>query len=575
MHPATVPPPPTAPAAPSPAQTLEDVSQLLNYLLPSTLSITCFASRWQILRSKLASLKSLLSEISDSPHWSENPLLPPLLPALLSTLRRTETLCHHCCDASTLSRGKLLMQSDLDMAAGWLSRQINDLDLLLRSGVLHHSTAIVLSLPNPSSSSKDELAFFIKDLFTRLQIGGLEFKRKALDSLIQILSEDEKSAAVVAKEGNIGCLISLLDLNSHDSIRELAVHAVSLLVSAGDLPRKCVFEEGALGPLLRMIECSSVTVKERAAMAVEFITADTDNAWAISAYGGVPILIELCKSGSLTTQSHAIGAIRNVSVVEDIRVALSEEGAVPVLMQLLVSGSASTQGKAANCISILASSSEYFRNLLLQENGLHRLLHLFHECPTADTLEHVLRAIYSLSASDTCHRILSGSTQFIIQIADLIKHGNVKLQHVSASLLAKLSISDSNKTVIASCMGSLVKLMESLKPEGIQEVGAKALTMLLSVKSNRKELVRDEKSLMRLVQMLDFKNETVSKKFPVAVVVAIMAGGSKGCRKRLVAAGVYGHLQRLAEMDVTGAKKALHRLSGSRLTSIFSRTWRE
>ncbi|KAL3652632.1 hypothetical protein CASFOL_002313 [Castilleja foliolosa] len=577
MHPATVPPPPSppAPASLSPAQTLEDITQLLNYLLHSTLSITCFASRWQVLRSKLTSLKSLLSEISDSPHWSENPLLLPLLPALLSTLRRTETLCNHCCDASAFSRGKLLMQSDLDMAAGWLSRQINDLELLLRSGVLHHSTAIVLSRPNPTSSSKDELAFFVKDLFTRLQIGGLEFKRKALDSLIQILSEDEKSAAVVAKEGNISCLIDLLDLNSHDSIRELAVHAVSLLVSAGDLPRKCVFEEGALGPLLRMIECSSVTVKEKAAMAVEFITADTDNAWAISAYGGVPILIELCKSGSLTTQSHAIGAIRNVSVIEDIRVALAEEGAVPVLMQLLVSGSASTQGKAANCISILASSSENFCNLLLQENGLHRLLHLFHECPTADTLEHVLRAIYSLSASDTCHRILSGSTQFIIQVADLIKHGNVKLQHISASLLAKLSISDSNKTVVSSCMGSLVKLMESVKPEGIQEVGAKALTMLLSMKSNRKELVRDEKSLMRLVRMLDLKNEAVSKKFPVAVVAAILAGGSKGCRKRLVAAGVYGHLQRLAEMDVTGAKKALHRLSGSRLTSIFSRKWRE
>ncbi|KAK6157310.1 hypothetical protein DH2020_011558 [Rehmannia glutinosa] len=573
MHPATVPPPQPPPAPLSPAETLEKITQLLNHLLPSTLSITCFASRWQVLRSKLASLKSLLSEISDSPHWSENPLLPPLLPALLSTLRRTETLCHHCCDAS-FSRGKLLMQSDLDMAAGWLSKQINDLELLLRSGVLHQSTAIVLSRPNPSSS-KEELTFFVKDLFARLQIGGLEFKRKALDSLIQLLSEDDKSATVVAKEGNVSCLISLLDLNAHDSIRELAVHAVSLLVSAGDLPRKSVFEEGALGPLLRLIEYSSVPVKEKAAMAVEFITADTDNAWAISAYGGVPILIELCKSGSVTAQSHAIGAIRNVSVVEDIRIALAEEGAVPVLMQLLISGSASAQGKAANCISILASTSEYFRNLLLKENGLQRLLNLFHDCPTADTLEHVLRAIYALSASDTSHRILSGSTQFIIQIAELIKHGNIRLQHVSASLLAKLSISDSNKIAIAGCMGSLVKLMESVKPEGMQEIGATALMLLLSVKSNRKELVRDEKSLMRLVQMLDPKNEVVSKKFPVAVVAAIMAGGSQGCRKKLVTAGVCGHLQRLAEMDVAGAKKALQRLSGNRLTSIFSRTWRE
>ncbi|KAL0405326.1 UNVERIFIED_CONTAM: hypothetical protein Slati_3846500 [Sesamum latifolium] len=273
-------------ADPPPPETLEEITQLLHHLLPATLSITCFASRWQVLRAKLASLKSILSEISDSPHWSDNALLLPLLPALLSTVRRTETLCHHCCDAS-VSRGKLLMQSDLDMAAGWLSKQINELELLLRSGVLHQSTAIVLSRP-AASSSKEELAFFIKDLFTRLQIGGLEFKRKALDSLIQLLSEDDKSAAVVAKQGNIGCLISLLDLNGHDSIRELAVLAVSLLVSAGDFPRKCVFEEGALGPFMRIIECGSMPMKEKAAMAVEFITDDPDNSWAISAYGGFP-----------------------------------------------------------------------------------------------------------------------------------------------------------------------------------------------------------------------------------------------------------------------------------------------
>ncbi|KAG8387051.1 hypothetical protein BUALT_Bualt03G0212800 [Buddleja alternifolia] len=570
MHPATVPPPQPPPPA---TETLENITELLHHLLPSTLSITSFTSRWQVLRTKLAALKSLLSEISDSPHWSENPLLPPLLPAVLSTLRRIETLRHHCSDAS-FSRGKLLMQSDLDMAAGWLSNQINDLELLLRSGVLHQSTAIVLSRPN-SSSSKEELTFFVKDLFTRIQIGGLEFKRKALDSLIQLLIEDEKSAIVVAREGTVSRLISLLDPNAHDCVRELAVHAVSLLVSGGDLPRKCVFEEGGLGPLLRIIECGSAAMKEKAAMAVEFITADLDNAWAISAYGGVPILIELCKSGSLIAQSHAVGAIRNVSTVEDIRVSLAEEGAVPVIMELLVSGGALAQGKAANCVSILASSSEYFRNLLLQENGLQRLLHIFHECPVADTLEHILGAIYSLSTSGASYRILSGSSMFIMQIAELIKHGNIRLQHISASLLAKLSITDSNKSAISGCMGSLVKLMESVKPDGLQEVAAKALVSLLSVKSNRKELMRDEKSLMRLVQMLDPKNDLVSKKFPVAVVAAAVAGGSQSCRKKFVEAGALGQLQRLAEMDVVGAKKALQRLSGNRLTSIFTRTWRE
>ncbi|KAL2474038.1 ARM repeat superfamily protein [Forsythia ovata] len=570
MHPTTTPPPSEPP---SPAETLDKIIQLLGQLLPSTLSIISFTSRWQILRTKLASLKSLLSEISYFPHWSDNPLLHSLLPNLLSTIYRTQTLCNHCCDPS-FNPGKLLMQSDLDMAAGWLSKQIHDLDLLLRSGVLHQSTAIVPSHPT-ANASKEDLSFFVNDLFTRLQIGGLEFKRKALDSLIQLLSEDEKSASVVAKEGNMRCLIQLLDLNSQDSLRELAVLAVSMLVSMSDISRKCVFEEGALGPLLRIIECSSMPMKEKAVMAVEFITADTENAWAISAYGGVSILIELCKSGSGTAQSHSIGAIKNVSTVEDIRIALAEEGAIPVLVQLLVSGTPSAQEKAANCIAILASSGEYFRGLLLQEKALQSLLQFLHESSNSDTLEHVLRAIYSLSDSDVSYQILLGSTTFIVEIAELIKHGNIMLQHISASLLAKLSISDDNKRAIGGCMGSLVKLMESAKPDGLQEVAANALVSLLSVKSNRKELARDEKCVLRLMLMLDPKNEVTSKKFPVAVVAAIMSGGSQSCRKTLMAAGAYGHLRILAEMEVAGAKKALQKLSGNRLKSIFTRTWRQ
>ncbi|KAL2483284.1 ARM repeat superfamily protein [Forsythia ovata] len=545
MHPTTDHMRQPPPEPPCPTERLDQITQLLSHLLQSTLSITSFTSRWQGLRSKLATLKSVLSEISDSLHWSDNPLLGALLPDLLSTLCRIKTLCCQCSDPS-FAPGKLLMQSDLDMASGWLSKQSHDLELLLRSGVLH-----------------------------QLQIGSLEFKRKALDSLIQILTEDEKSASVVAKEGNSSCLIHLLDPIYPDSVKELAVVAVSILASGSDFSRKCVFEEGALGPLLKIIECSSMTLKEKAAMAVEFITEDPDNAWAISAYGGVPILIELCKSGSVTAQSYSVGAIRNISTVEDIRIALVEEGAIPVLVQLLVCGIPPAQEKAANCVAILASSGKFFHSLLLQEKGLQRLLHLLHESSNPDTIEHALHAIYLLSDSDSSYVTLSGSTTFIIHLAELVKYGSIMLQKISASLLANLSISDGNKRAIGGCMGSLVKLMESMKPDGLQEVGANALVSLLSVRSNRKEFVRDDKSLMKLVHMLDPANDVISKRFPVAVVVALTAGSSHGCRKRLMTAGAYVHLQRLADMDVAGAKKALQRLSGNRLTNIFNRSWRE
>ncbi|EEF24493.1 conserved hypothetical protein [Ricinus communis] len=52
--------------------------------------------------------------------------------------------------------------------------------------------------------------------------------------------------------------------------------------------------------------------------------------------------------------------------------AIVEEGVVPLLVHLLVSTSATiaVREKAAHCVSILASSSEYFRALIIKERGL-------------------------------------------------------------------------------------------------------------------------------------------------------------------------------------------------------------
>ncbi|KAL6205478.1 hypothetical protein ACLB2K_022737 [Fragaria x ananassa] len=118
------------------------------------------------------------------------------------------------------------MQSDLDMAAASLSNLLRDLDLLLRSCVLHQSNAIVLSHPGPGSD-KENLTFFIHDLFTRLQIGGVKFKNKALESLLQLLQDNDKAARLVAKEANVAYLIHLLDFHTQPWVREQATSTVS------------------------------------------------------------------------------------------------------------------------------------------------------------------------------------------------------------------------------------------------------------------------------------------------------------------------------------------------------------
>ncbi|KAF6167637.1 hypothetical protein GIB67_031220 [Kingdonia uniflora] len=301
------------------------------------------------------------------------------------------------------------------------------------------------------------------------------------------------------------------------------------------------------------------------------------NAWAISAYGGVLVLIEVRQSGTPITQMHAAGAIKNVAIVEEIRVALGEEGAVEVLLQLLVSGSSTAQEKSANCLWILASDREDFRVSILELGCVQNLQQLLQKPLNTNTLEHVLRAISALSVSDRTLKILSSSASFLLQLAELINNTilPISFQQISVSILSKLSISDAKKRPLSSCMASLVKMVEFSKSAGLQETAAEALVSLLSVRSNSKELVKDEKSLSRFVQMLDPNTKSICKKLPVVLISAIVAGGSNGCRKRLILEGACHHLQKLSQMEVVGAKKVLQRLVVNRLKNIFSRTWQD
>jgi hypothetical protein len=118
---------------------------------------------------------------------------------------------------------------------------------------------------------------------------------------------------------------------------------MSVLASKNDESSKCVFEEGGLGPLFWILKTALIPMKEKASAAVEAITVNPENLWAVLAYSGVSMLIEACRSRSVVTQLHAVGAIWIVAYVQEIKNSLANEGAVSMLIQLLVLGTSSTQ----------------------------------------------------------------------------------------------------------------------------------------------------------------------------------------------------------------------------------------
>lgn len=545
------------------------VQRLIPILLISASTIKVFIGRWQIIRTRLEQLKACVTSIAESPHWTENDLMKELLPDVRSSLEQARDLAKQCSEMSY--SGKLLMQSDLDVVAAKLNLHLHDLDLLIKSGVLRYSNAIVLSMPG-RGAGRDDVVFFIKDLFARLQIGNADFKRKALESLVQLLAEDDKNAVLVAGEGDIGYLVHLLDSNI-TVIRELAAMAVSVL-SLTDGCKHILVVEGALGPLVRLLESGSSFCKEKAAAAIEGLTSNAENAWGVAAYGGVSVLIHICKSGTPAAQAMAAGALRNVAAVEEMRRTMAEEGAITVLLNLVSSGMPSAQENAIECLHAMASQDEKMRQMIAREGGIQSLLHLLEEPTTPKSQELVIRAINSLSASLSTAKALISSSGFLKQLASVLKNGHSTVQQLAASAICNLSFNNETKKALgeAGCIPPLVKMLEG-KPSTSQEMAAQALSALLVVQTNRKEFIKDDKSVSRLVQLLDPRNQTVAKKFPLSALLALST--SKTCRKKIATAGACQHLQKLAEMEVAGAKKILQRLAGSRLRNIFSRRWRE
>ncbi|KAM0863299.1 hypothetical protein ACQ4PT_044681 [Festuca glaucescens] len=578
----------TPPSSPPPPAAADALAQILHALLPPLLlaaaSANALHSRWRALHGTLLALQSSL--VSAPASAAGHPLFADLVASLLPALRSLHALSARCQDPA-LPGGRLRLQSDLDIAASSLSLLLHDLSLLLRSGLLSVDSsasspnAIVLQVPAAAASRADK-SLFIRDAFARLQIGGLDLKLKALASLLELLGNDTtaEAASIVATDGHVAALLRMLDASAHSALRDRAAAVVALLATACAASRKVVFDEGGLGPLLRVLDSGSVpATREHAVVAIEAITADAGSAWAVSAYGGVSILMNACRpgSGSLAMQALAVAALKNVISIDDARAALVEEGGLPVLVDLLASGCTDTQKSAALCLLSIASFGDLeMKQQIVQDGALPPLLQALHITTDLDLQNSVLHAIHELAAVPPAARTLCSSPLFFAQLTDLMRRGgSILLQQMAADMVADLApgVSDDTKRCMAPCVGTLVKMMEVAKPASVQESAGRALLALMTLKSNRKEFVRDEKNLTRLVQMLDPRNEEIDKKYPVSILLALAMGGGNGTRRRLADSGACQHLQKLADAEVPCAKKALQRISSNRFKSLLSRGW--
>lgn len=539
---------------------LSEAQELVPVALIKAREVKGFPGRWKVIMSKLEQIPLRLSDLSSHPCFSKNALCKEQLQAVSKTLKEAIELAEVCVEERY--EGKLRMQSDLDALSGKLDLNLRDCGLLIKTGVLGEAT-LPLSV---ACSTEAEAAGHnnIRELLARLQIGHLEAKHRALDSLVEIMKEDEKNVLTVLGRSNIAALVQLLTATS-PRIREKTVTVICSLAESGSCENWLVCE-GVLPPLIRLVESGSAVGKEKATISLQRLSMSAETARAIVGHGGVRPLIEICRTGDSVSQASAACTLKNISSVPEVRQALADEGIVKVMLNLLDCGLLlGSKEYAAECLQNLTASNENLRRAVISEGGIRSLL-AYLDGPLPQ--ESAVAALRNLVGSVPMEVLVA--LGFLPRLIHVLKTGSLGAQQAAASAICRVCSSSETKKLMgeAGCIPPLVKMLEA-KTNNVREVAAQAISSLVTLSQNCRELKRDDKSVPNLVQLLDPSPQNTAKKYAVFCLGSLSS--SKKCKKLMISYGAIGYLKKLSDMDIPGAKKLLERLERGKLKSFFIR----
>ncbi|KAF8380327.1 hypothetical protein HHK36_027811 [Tetracentron sinense] len=535
--------------------------ELVPFALEKSRAVKGFLGRWKMIISKLEKIPSCLSDLSCHPCFSKNALCKEQLQAVSKTLREVIELADLCVGEKYV--GKLQMQSDLDALCTKLNLNLQDCGLLIKTGVLGEAT-LPVALARSPAEPETVTHLNIRELLARLQIGHLEAKHRAMDSLLELMKEDEKNVLSVIGRSNVSALIQLLTATS-PRMREKTATVICLLAESGSCENWLV-SEGVLPPLIRLVESGSTIGKEKATISLQRLSMSAETARSIVGHGAVHPLIEICKTGESLLQAAAAGTLKNLSAVPEVRQTLTEEGIIKVMINLLDCGILlGSKEYAAECLQNLTSSNDKLRKSVISEGGVPSLL-TYLDGPLPQ--ESAVGALRNLVGSVSMQILVS--LGLLPRLVHVLKAGSLGAQQAAASTICRVCSSTEMKRLVveAGCIPLLVQMLEA-KTNSAREIAAQAISSLVTIPQNCREIKRDEKSVPILVQLLNPSPQNTAKKYAVSCLSSLSL--SKKCKKLMISYGAIGYLKKLSEMEIPGAKKLLERLERGKLRSLFSR----
>lgn len=572
---------------------LAEALQAINSSVSASLSATLFPLKWQLIRDRLNRLHAGLADITVS-AGDENrcDAFANLLRDVAAAAREARELVPRS-QGRHYGGGKLRLRSDLDVLGAALDAHVARLDEVYASGALTRARALVVPRPG-AGASRDDVRFYVRDLFARLRVGGGEMRREAAAALSEALRDDERCARVVASDvaDGVGALVALLECPDA-RVQEDALEAVSA-IARSDAHRGDLVVGGVIAPVVRVLDAGgagSEAARESAARVLCRLTENSDNAWAVAAHGGVTALLGLCAAGHGASGGGelvcaACRVLRSLAGVDEIRkYMVADAGAVPVLVSLSQRATHdAARIQAMELLAAIGSGDTSARDAVVQEGAVECLVRALDPSSSSSSSSKVrevsLRAIDALCLSPpkSTGRLLAAG--FLDRVLSLLRNGdNTLLQHCALKAAHRLcQVSEEVKKAMgdAGFMPELVSVLgaSSKSPEA-REMAGESLCALVTVPRNRKRFVQEDRDVARVLQLLG-PDEEKEKPAParrfLLSTVAHLTDSSSG-RRKIMSSEHVRNLEKLAEADVPDAKRIVKRLGGSRLRSIFHGIW--
>ncbi|KAG8074859.1 hypothetical protein GUJ93_ZPchr0006g42801 [Zizania palustris] len=578
--------------APAGSHCEAEALKILKCLAMSSSSLTCsipqFPAKWRSIKDKLqqlcSGLNSLCSSVGfgagvDDDDGEQHPVLVQLLESASETVRSIQAVASQCSDGPYKS-GRLRLRSDLDNLSSKLDAHMKQLKEMASSGMPSPSQAIVTVRPGADAGAGEKM-FYLRDLFSRIRIGGSVQRNQALATIRELMSEDEVCVKIVALDIDDGIALLTGFLESRDArLQEEAAGAVAMVASL-DCYRGMMVKAGVIAPLVQLLEDEAITTalaKERAAQTLRELTENSENVWAVCAHGGLTTLLHACadggSSGKLVSSSFAL--LRNLSRVEEVKMFMVEQGAVTELVKLSQKKEEARKLGAVELLHAMALDDADVREEAVGMGVIQSLLQLIYpDLPYSYKAREVALAaiwFFCFSSANSIDDLISSDV--LGWLLFYLNNGDYTVLELTLKILRHLSeVSEEYNRMMgrAGYLSALASLLGA-KSCRVREMAAQVLSSLLLLHPNRAIFIQDGDNLNMLLQLLDPAEGKLVAKDLIISAISSLAETSSG-RKKIISSEHFTSLKELADTGDFDAKKVVKKLATNRLQTIFSKIW--